>query len=151
IDAHSMARTSRLVAKIDSAAVQDGFDLYLHAFIVTDTGEWCVVQQGMNDARGEARRYHWLSESLEGFLDSPHSAIEGRRHGAIVNLADARAARNRSAGLDLVREGPDGTIRVLRRLRAPAAAALSLFPELDLEPGLEPGPAVPDGHENQAS
>src|SRR5690606_36945509 len=60
-------------------------------------------------------------------------------------------ARNRSAGLDLVREGPDGTIRVLRRLRAPAAAALSLFPELDLEPELEPGPAVPDGHENQAS
>ncbi|MBN1239622.1 MAG: DUF763 domain-containing protein [Gammaproteobacteria bacterium] len=138
VDADSLARTSRLVAKIDSAAVQDGFDLYLHAFIVTSAGDWCVVQQGMSDARGEARRYHWLSENLESFLDSPHAAIEGRSHGAIVNLADARAARSRSAGLDLVREGPDRTIRVLRRLREPANAAPSLFPELEPELAIEP-------------
>src|SRR5690606_2542138 len=108
LDAAPLVRTSRLVAKIDSAAVQDGFGLYLHAFIVTADGEWCVVQQGMNDARREARRYQWLSENLQSFLDSPHAAIEGRSGGAIVNLADARAARNREAGLDLVRQGPDG-------------------------------------------
>src|SRR5690606_30576290 len=101
LDGDALADTSRLVAKIDSAAVQDGFDLYLHAFIVSRDGDWCVVQQGLNDARGEARRYHWLSESIESFLDSPHAAIEGRRRGAILNLADARAARNRAAGLDL--------------------------------------------------
>src|SRR5690606_7369519 len=134
LDGDALADTSRLVAKIDSAAVQDGFDLYLHALIVSRDGDWCVVQQGLTDARGEARRSHWLSETIESFLDSPHAAIEGRRRGAILNLADARAARNRAAGLDLVRDGPDRTIRVLRRLREPGNAALSLFPELDPEP-----------------
>jgi hypothetical protein len=134
LDAELLARTSRLVAKIDGAAVQDGFDLYLHSFVVTAAGNWCVVQQGLSDARGEARRYHWLSEKLESFLDSPHSAIEGPNRGAIVNLADARAARNRRAGLDLVRAGPDGTIHVLRRLRKSTSAALDLFPEPESEP-----------------
>jgi hypothetical protein len=137
LDAESLARASRLVAKVDSAAVQDGFDLYLHGFIVTDAGKWCVVQQGMSDARGEARRYHWLSESLPSFLDSPHTAIEGRNQGVIVNLADERAARSRDAGLELVHAGPDRTINVLRRLRG--NTALSLFPELD-----RPIETVPD-------
>jgi uncharacterized protein len=117
LDAVPLARASRLVAKVDSAAVQDGFDLYLHSFIVTADGKWCVVQQGMSDARSEARRYHWLSEDLESFLDSPHSAIEGRNQGTIVNLADVRAARSRCAGLELVQGGPDLPIAVLKRLR----------------------------------
>jgi hypothetical protein len=117
LDAVPLARTSRLIAKVDSAAVQDGFDLYLHSFIVAVDGKWCVVQQGMSDARSEARRYHWLSENLESFLDSPHSAIEGRNRGTILNLADARAARNRAAGLELVHGGPDLPIAVLKRLR----------------------------------
>ncbi|MFL6601719.1 MAG: DUF763 domain-containing protein [Steroidobacteraceae bacterium] len=117
LDAVPLVSASRLVAKVDSAAVQDGFDLYLHSFIVTADGKWCVVQQGMSDARSEARRYHWLSENLESFLDSPHSAIEGRNQGTIVNLADVRAARNRHAGLELVQGGPDLTIAVLKRLR----------------------------------
>jgi uncharacterized protein len=117
LDAMPLARASRLVAKVDSAAVQDGFDLYLHSFIVTADGKWCVVQQGMSDARSEARRYHWLSEHLESFLDSPHSAIEGRNQGTIVNLADVRAARSRCAGLELVQGGPDLPIAVLKRLR----------------------------------
>jgi hypothetical protein len=140
LDADALVRASRLVAKIDSAVVQDGYDLYLHAFIVTDAGEWCVVQQGMNDARGEARRYHWLSENVGSFLDSPHAAIEGRQGGNIINLADARAARNRRAGLELVREGPSRTIDTLRRAghatsaRHSGNAALCLFPELDAAP-----------------
>src|ERR1700716_3111025 len=117
LDAVPLVQASRLVAKVDSAAVQDGFDLYLHSFIVTADGKWCVVQQGMNDARSEARRYHWLSENLESFLDSPHSAIEGRNQGTIVNLADVRAARSRCAGLELVQGGPGLAIAVLRRLR----------------------------------
>src|SRR5690606_8303765 len=149
LDGDAFADTSRLVAKIDSAAVQDGFDLYLHAFIVSADGDWCVVQQGLNDARGEARRYHWLSENIEGFLDSPHAAIEGRSRGAILNLADARAARNRDAGLDLVRDGPDRTIRVLRRLRDPGNAAPSLFPALDPAPeslAADEEPAAPLPH-----
>src|SRR3954454_12953024 len=97
LDAVPLVYASRLVAEVDSAAVQDGFGLYLHSFIVTDDGKWCVVQQGMSDARREARRYHWLSEDLQSFLDSPHAAIEGRNQGKIVNLADVRAAHNRHA------------------------------------------------------
>lgn len=127
LDAAPLTRASRLVAKVDSAAVQDGFDLYLHAFVVTAEGRWCVVQQGMSAARREARRYHWLSENIESFLDSPHAAIEGRNQGKIVNLADARAARNRRTGLELVHGGPDRTVAWLRRMRDSRNTNLSLF------------------------
>jgi hypothetical protein len=145
LDAAALTRASRLVAKIDGAAVQDGYDLYLHAFIATSAGRWCVVQQGMNERRREARRYHWLSEHLDSFLDSPHAAIEGRNQGVIVNLADARAARSRSASLQLVLGGPDRTVAILRRLRAPGAASLSLFPHLEpqLDAQIAPEEALP--------
>src|SRR3569833_3774575 len=79
IDGAALARVSRLVANVDSAAVQDGFDLYLHGFIVSDDGQWTSVQQGMNDGRRQARRYHWLSEGLTSFVDDPHSAIEDHK------------------------------------------------------------------------
>jgi hypothetical protein len=155
LDAASLARSSRLVAKVDSAAVQDGFDLYLHAFIVTATGNWCVVQQGMSDARSQARRYHWLSQNLESFLDSPHSAIDGPNQGVIVNLADARAARNRSAGLELVKGGPDRPIAILKRIRdADSNVALSLFPELEPDVRYElplPHLHMPAHHDVRAS
>ena len=128
IDAGSLTAASRLVAKIDSAAVQDGYQLYLHGFIVTADGHWTVVQQGMNPARREARRYHWQSEGLKSFLDSPHAAIEGSNVGEIVNLADARARAARAAGLDLVQAGPERTLGVLRELRAQRGRTLSLFP-----------------------
>src|SRR5215510_13062737 len=101
-DGFALAQTSRLVAKVDSAAVQDGFDLYLHGFIVTDAGHWAVVQQGMNGKRKQARRYHWLSEGLESFLDAPHAAIEGPGQGHIVNLTDRRAERSRQSQLELL-------------------------------------------------
>jgi hypothetical protein len=116
-DGHHLASTSRLVAKVDSAAVQDGFDLYLHGFITTQDGNWVVVQQGMNGERGQARRYHWLSEGLKSFLDSPHAAIEGRDQGIIMNLADARARSSRDAQLELLDDiGPDGIIRELNKI-----------------------------------
>jgi uncharacterized protein len=154
VDATALVRASRLVAKIDSAAVQDGFELYLHAFVTTPDGKWCVVQQGMSDARGEARRYHWLSEGLQGFFDSPHAAIDGRNVGSIINLADARADRARRAGLDLVHDGPDRTVAVLRHLRTPGNAALELFPEslpqVDSQPAL-PHLRMPAHHDVRAS
>src|SRR5436853_2096137 len=107
-DGAALAKASRLVAKVDSAAVQDGFDLYLHGFIVADDGKWTVVQQGMNGARKQARRYHWLSEGLSSFVDDPHAAIEGIRQGEIINLADRRAEKSRRAQLDLLSSfGPD--------------------------------------------
>src|SRR5438128_1047868 len=118
-DGAALADASRLVAKVDSAAVQDGFDLYLHGFIVTDDGKWCVVQQGMNGDSRRARRYHWLSEGLESFVDAPHAAIEGRSQGNIVNLADRRAAASRDAQLTLLAElGPDKLAREAAALQS---------------------------------
>jgi hypothetical protein len=102
-DGEAFAKTSRLVAKVDSAAVQDGFELYLHAFIVTDEGRWTVVQQGMNDRRRQARRYHWLSEGLKSFVDEPHTAIEGHGQAEIVNLTDHRPRHLGSARSDFSR------------------------------------------------
>ena len=123
-DGGKLAQASRLVAKVDSAAVQDGFDLYLHGFVVTDDGHWAVVQQGMNGERRQARRYHWLSEGLTSFVDDPHAAIDGVGQGEIVNLADRRAARSRGAQLDLLSSlGPDRIVSELARLEGPARQA----------------------------
>lgn len=113
-DGAALATASRLVAKVDSAAVQDGFDLYLHGFVVTDDGKWVVVQQGMNGGSRLARRYHWLSEGLKSFVEAPHTAIDGKNQGRIVNLTDHRAEASRRGQLDLLRAlGPD---RILREL-----------------------------------
>ena len=121
-DGSVLAGVSRLVAKVDSAAVQDGFDLYLHGFIVADDGSWVVVQQGMNGERRQARRYHWLSEGLQSFVDAPHAAIEGHAQGTIINLTDRRARTSREKQLDLLATlGPDGITRELAGMKAPDA------------------------------
>jgi hypothetical protein len=118
LDGDSLVRTSRLVAKVDSAAIQDGYAIYLHGFILADDGKWTVVQQGMCGARKEARRYHWLSERLTDFVDAPHAAIDGPPASApIVNLTDHRAEAARSAQLSLVSDGPDRVVRELAKLR----------------------------------
>jgi uncharacterized protein len=136
IDGAALATTSRLVAKVDSAAVQDGFDLYLHGFIVGDDGHWVVVQQGMNGDRRQARRYHWLSEGLQDFVEEPHAAIDGIEQGVIVNLTDRRAQLSRQRQLELLGGlGPDGVVRELARLaeaksEAPRAAAQPSLPHL---------------------
>ena len=101
--------------------MQDGFELYLHGFIVTDDGRWVVVQQGMNGERRQARRYHWLSEGLTSFVDEPHAAIEGPGQGEIVNLTDRRAEASRRGQLELLASlGPDGIARELAALEARA-------------------------------
>jgi len=134
-DGHALARASRLVAKVDSAAVQDGYALYLHGFIVAEDGAWTVVQQGMNPGLNYARRYHWLSEGLQSFVEAPHSAIEGANAGTIVNLADRCAARSRAAQLQLLTElGPGGILRELRGFASPAPAAQPVLPHLQLPP-----------------
>src|SRR5438105_11720142 len=132
-DGAALATASRLVAKVDSAAVQDGFDLYLHGFIVTDEGRWAVIQQGMNGERRQARRYHWLSESVSSFVEEPHSAIEGPSQGVIVNLTDRRAERARRGQIDLLSSiGPDGIVRELAKIEPPnrTLAAQPLLPHL---------------------
>jgi hypothetical protein len=149
IDGAGLATASRLVAKVDSAAVQDGFDLYLHGFIVTDDGRWTVIQQGMNDGRRQARRYHWLSEGLTDFVDEPHAAIDGRHQGEIVNLTAHRAAASRRAQLDLLRDiGPDGIAREWSMMTArehalPSPATPPPDPQLSLLPHL----SLPDHHD----
>lgn len=132
-DGHRLATASRLVAKVDSAAVQDGFDLYLHGFIVTDDGNWVVVQQGMNGDSRVARRYHWLSEGLKSFVDQPHAAIEGANQGEIVNLTDRRADASRQRQLELLHNlGPDRIVSELSALErgAPPPPAQPLLPHL---------------------
>jgi len=134
-DGAALAEASRLVAKVDSAAVQDGFDLYLHGFIVADDGAWVVVQQGMNPARRQARRYHWTSQGLRSFVDDPHAAIDGPGQGVIVNLADRRADASRRGQLDLLAQiGPDGVARELaaveRAAAPPADPAQLVLPHL---------------------
>jgi hypothetical protein len=117
VDGAALGRASRLVAKVDSAAVQDGFALYLHAFVIADDGKWTVVQQGMNPARHQARRYHWLSEGLTDFVDAPHAAIDGPPQGEIINLTDRRAGAARQAEVELATGDPDAVVRLLARLR----------------------------------
>jgi hypothetical protein len=130
-DAGVLVRASRLVAKVDSAAVQDGFDLYLHGFIVTDDGRWTVVQQGMNGDARQARRYHWHSQDLASFVEQPHSAIDGPAQGEIINLTDRRAERARRAQIDLLADlGPDRIIRAWRGLSAPAPDEQLALPHL---------------------
>jgi uncharacterized protein len=128
-DGAALATASRLVAKVDSAAVQDGFELYLHGFIVTDDGHWAIVQQGMNGERKQARRYHWLSEGLASFVDAPHAAIAGEHQGEIINLADRGAEPSRRGQLDLLASlGPDRIVREVRRLSAAGDAPATALP-----------------------
>ncbi len=139
-DGQALATASRLVAKVDSAAVQDGFELYLHGFIVADDGQWVVVQQGMNGDKRQARRYHWLSEGLRSFVEEPHTAIDGAAQGQIVNLTDRRAGASRNGQLDLLQSlGAHGIARELASLErvapeplASRAEAQPLLPHLTM-------------------
>jgi uncharacterized protein len=153
IDATPLIRTSRLIAKIDSALVQDGYDLYLHGFFATTDADWCVVQQGMNPELREARRYHWGSDTVANLLDSPHAAIEGRNMGSILNLADREAAANRSAGLALVRQGPRPLISVLRDMGTRRSGTLELFADnpLPVEGAIGPHLRMPAHHDVRAA
>jgi len=115
-DPAGLVRASRLAAKVDSAALQDGYQIYHHAFVATREGRWCVVQQGMSDATGLARRYHWLGDGLESFVHEPHAAVCCDARGATLNLVDRASAPARQAVLALAREPAAETERLARRL-----------------------------------
>jgi uncharacterized protein len=120
LDGNALAQTSRLTARIDNNAVADGFQLYLHSFVITKSGEWSVVQQGMNSDNRAARRYHWHSTSVRDFVSDPHTAIVGKPQGEILNLVDARAGRAQQALLAIAKEPVDATLDEARKLTMPA-------------------------------
>jgi uncharacterized protein len=119
LDGLALARYSRLSAKVDNTAVQDGFQLYLHNFVVSTEGHWSVVQQGMNGDEGLARRYHWHSADLQSFVDEPHTGICGESQGEIMNLVAREASPSRSAMLDIAHENPDRMLAEIKRVVLP--------------------------------
>jgi hypothetical protein len=119
LDSDALARTSRLTARIDNNAVADGFQLYLHSFVIAGSGEWAVVQQGMNPKSRLARRYHWHSAALRDFVSAPHTAIVGEPQGEILNLVDARARKAQSTLLAITKEPVTSTLNEARKLIMP--------------------------------
>jgi len=120
LDGDALVRTSRLTARVDNNAVADGFQIYLHSFVLTRDGDWAVVQQGMNEASRLARRYHWHSAAVRDFTFEPHSAIVGEHAGTIMNLVDREARPAQDALLAITREDPSRTLADVRSLVMPA-------------------------------
>jgi uncharacterized protein len=119
LDGDALARTSRLTARVDNNAVADGFQLYLHSFAITKSGEWAVVQQGMNPENHLARRYHWHSAKVRNFVSEPHTAIVGKPQGEILNLVDARAERAQDALLTIAKQPVTNALNDARKLTMP--------------------------------
>jgi hypothetical protein len=119
-DPLSLVYASKTAAKVDSAAVQDGYQLYHHVFFFTNAGDWCVVQQGMSDATGTARRYHWLSERVDSFVDEPHEAVCCDLRVDTLNLVAHENEPVRHASAEIARQHPDTTLRVLEKIASEA-------------------------------
>ena len=142
LNGDQLVRNSKLVAKVDNNAVQDGFQLYQHNFILTRSGNWAVVQQGMNTDERKARRYHWCSTNLRSFVEEPHSGVVGDNSGKILNLTDVEARSARSSILEMSREEPERMLREIVQIGKPASEMIllqggksspiqgELFPEL---------------------
>jgi uncharacterized protein len=119
LDGDALVRSSKLAAKVDNTAIQDGFQLYLHNFILTSEGEWVVVQQGLNDSSGMARRYHWHSTQFQSYLNSPHAGVTGENQGLILNLADEKADVTRDGILKIAAVTPDKMLHDIRKIVLP--------------------------------
>jgi hypothetical protein len=120
LDGNYLVKCSKLSAKVDNTAIQDGFQLYTHNFILSDTGKWAVVQQGMSDASSTARRYHWHSEQLSSFVDDPHTFIYGKNNGYILNMTDKEADGSRNGVMQIAAENPGIMIREISKLVMPS-------------------------------
>ena len=138
LNGDTLVRNSKLVAKVDNNAVQDGFQLYQHNFILTRSGNWTVVQQGMNTAEKKARRYHWCSNDLRSFVEEPHTGVVGENRGKILNLTDTAADKARDSILEMSHEEPERLIKEITQIGKPASEMIllqggqpSLFKELE--------------------
>jgi uncharacterized protein len=120
LDGNYLAQCSKLSAKVDNTAVQDGFQLYLHSFVVSDKGDWSVIQQGMKTDTSMARRYHWNSESIKSFVEEPHTAICGENQGEILNLVDKHAVVTQNAILAIIKENPTKILHEIPFMKLPS-------------------------------
>jgi len=119
LNGNDLSRSSRLSAKVDSTAIQDGFQVYMHYFLVSDEADWSVIQQGMKPETGRARRYHWNSSSLKSFAQEPHTAICGDHQGHILNLVDRQAKPTQLAMLQITQEDPSKILREIPHMKLP--------------------------------
>ncbi len=119
LDGQELVRDSKLVAKVDNNAIQDGFQLYQHNFIVTQSGKWAVVQQGMNVGEKKARRYHWCSSDLRSFIEEPHTGVVGDNRGQILNLTDSNAREARDSILGMSLESPERILSEITQIGKP--------------------------------
>ena len=131
MDGNKLINCSKLAAKVDGTALQDGFQLYQHNFILSDQGDWTVVQQGMNVSEKKARRYHWSSEKLRSFVENPHTGVTGENQGLILNLTDINASSTRSKILSLTQENPDRIIREVKKMGGGESLQLELFDDAE--------------------
>ena len=120
LNGNELVKSSRLTAKVDNTAIQDGFQIYLHSFILSDEGEWAVVQQGMNGASGYARRYHWHSKDLKSYTEEPHKFVYGKNQGLILNLTHQEAKQTKDSIMKITSENPDRMINEIKKIRLPA-------------------------------
>ncbi|MEL7531731.1 MAG: DUF763 domain-containing protein [Bacteroidota bacterium] len=120
LDGKKLARSSKLSAKVDNTALQDGFSLYLHSFVLSAEGHWSVIQQGMAGKEGLARRYHWHSEAIESFVEEPHAAVCGDNQGLILNLVSKDAKATQAAIIEISKEDPDKILKEVPKMQLPA-------------------------------
>jgi hypothetical protein len=120
LNAHELVRCSKLSAKVDNTAVQDGFQLYIHNFIVSKEGDWTVVQQVMRGGDSMARRYHWHSEHVKSFVEEPHTAICGENQGEILNLTASEANATRTGIINITLQQPEKMMQDVQQLIMPA-------------------------------
>lgn len=119
LNGNDLVRFSKLSAKVDNTAVQDGFQLYIHNFIVSNDGDWTVVQQGMREGDAMARRYHWHSQHVKSFVEEPHTGICGKNQGQILNLTASEANTTREKILDITQEKPELMMQEIQHLIMP--------------------------------
>ena len=119
LNGNELAKFSRLTAKVDSTAIQDGFQVYMHYFVVSDQADWSVIQQGMQTETSKARRYHWNSNSINSFVEEPHTAICGDFQGEILNLVAKQANPTQLAIIDMAKENPEKMLEEIKHLTLP--------------------------------
>ena len=119
LNGNELAKFSRLTAKVDSTAIQDGFQVYMHYFVVSDQADWSVIQQGMQTETSKARRYHWNSNSINSFVEEPHTAICGDFQGEILNLVAKQAKPTQLAIIDIAKENPEKMLEEIKHLTLP--------------------------------